>query len=110
MALSPKLTWDLANPKWAAELNPLLGNSQNNARILKSVPLVSGVNNINHLLGKTLQGWSIVRRRQYVVSGTPTAYDIYDTQDSNQTPQLTLKLTCSQGTLTLPVLVDISVF
>jgi hypothetical protein len=55
--LSPKLEWNLANPKWAATLNPLLANPMNNMSILKNVQLKTGTNVINHLLGRTMQGW-----------------------------------------------------
>lgn len=96
--------------KWASILNPLLSNPSVNSVILQRVPLTNGTNSINHTLGRKLQGWRIVRRRQFLVTGTPTAYDIYDVQDSNQYPDLTLKLTCNQGTGTNPVLVDLEVF
>lgn len=57
MALSPKLDWALANPKWAAELNPVLANPVTNLSILKNVNLVVGDNVINHNLGQQQQGW-----------------------------------------------------
>ncbi len=58
MALSAKLPWDLANPKWAAEINPLLalpilnGNLLTNISLVASTPLA-----INHLLQRMPQGW-----------------------------------------------------
>lgn len=58
--LSPKLPWELANPKWAAELNPIIANPMTNLMILKNVSLVNGTNVINHGLGKQQQGWVIV--------------------------------------------------
>lgn len=67
--LSPKLNWELANPKWAAELNPLLANPANNVLILKDVSLASGNNVINHLLGKTPQGWFLTD-----IQGAATIY------------------------------------
>lgn len=97
MALSPNLDWTFARTKWASELNPLLAAPQNNSSILRSVSLVVGANVVNHLLGRPLQGWKIVRQR--------AAASIYDTQDSNQTPALTLQLTSSAA-----VSVDIEVF
>lgn len=60
MALSQKLAWALANPKWASELNPLLSNPLNNVSILTNIVLQSGNNTINHLLGRLQQGWVIV--------------------------------------------------
>ena len=96
--------------KWKAQLDPLLAAPQVGGSILTQQKLVSGSNVLNHGLGQKLQGWYIVRRRQFKVSGTPTAYDITDTQDSNQMPQLTLQLYCTEGTSANPVLVDIYVF
>jgi len=95
---------------WSGTLNPLLANLLTQGQLLQSVPLVSGSNPVNHKLQRKLIGWYVTRRRQFKVTGTPTAYDIYDTQDSNQTPELTLTLTSSQGTSTNPVLVDLWVF
>lgn len=56
--LSPKLSWDLANPRWASLLNPVLslpilqGNQINDISLKASTPLV-----INHLLQRLPQGW-----------------------------------------------------
>ena len=108
--LSTRLTWEQAATKWSSALNPLLAQPLVQGNLLTEVKLVSGSNAINHGLGRPLQGWIIVRRRQFVVTGTPTAYDVVDTQDSNQMPQLTLQLVSSQGTSTNPVELDIYVF
>src|SRR5271165_7059301 len=83
--------------KWKSVLDVLLGNPLSASSVLKKVQLYSGSNTVNHLLGRDLQGWAIVRQRSLA--------NIYDTQDSNQTPQLTLLLTSSAK-----VLVDILVF
>lgn len=82
---------------WASELDPLLKNPTNNCSVLSSVQLQIGSNVINHKLGRKLQGWSVVRKR--------AAADVYDTQDSNPTPALTLTLTSSAV-----VVVDLLVF
>lgn len=82
---------------WAKALNPLLSTPSNKAVLLKSVSLVSGSNTINHTLGRTLQGWKIVRQR--------AAGSFFDTQDSNPMPELTLLLTSSAT-----VVVDLEVF
>lgn len=82
---------------WATQLNPLLANPLAQGQLLKSVSLVSGSNSINHKLGRKLQGWIIVRLR---ASAT-----VYDTQDANQSPAVTLQLTASA-----PVTVDLWVF
>lgn len=81
--------------KWRSLLNPLLAQPQ--AQIIKNVALVNGTTVINHLLGRPLQGWKPVRVR---ASAT-----IYDAQDSNQTPQVTLVLISSAA-----VVVDLEVF
>jgi hypothetical protein len=65
--------------------------------ILTSVKLASGTNSINHMLGRTLQGWFTVRVR--------AAATFYDTQDSNPTPDKTLQLTASGA-----VTVDLFIF
>lgn len=70
--------------RWASIIDPVISNPANNSLILKNVQLVSGTNIVNTLLGRKLQGWSIVRLR-----GAAT---IYDEQDTNSTPNLTLIL------------------
>ena len=72
---------------WATQLNPVLQNPLMAGRILSSVVLASGANVVNHGLGRKLQGWFLVRQR---ASGS-----VYETQDTNSTPALTLTLTAS---------------
>ncbi len=81
--------------KWRGILNPLLAKPQ--SIILTNVSLINGTTVINHLLGRPLQGWKPVRVR---ASAT-----IYDSQDSNQTPAVTLVLVSSAA-----VVVDLEVF
>lgn len=100
----------LLQARWASEIDPFLVNPSLKTLIIKDVKLISGTNVVNHLLGRKIQGWRIVRRRQFIVVGVPTAYDIYDVQDNNQHQGLTLLLTCDQGTTSNPVLVNIEVF
>ena len=84
--------------QWSSQLNPLLANPANQSSILQNVSLKAGVNNvINHLLGQKLQGWTLVRKR--------ASASVWDSQDSNQTPQLTLILNTSAD-----VVCDIEVF
>lgn len=66
-------------------------------QILSSIILTSGDNTVNHLLGRTLVGWHIVRQR---ASAT-----IYDKQDTNTSTDSTLVLNASAA-----VTVDILVF
>jgi hypothetical protein len=87
----------LLQTDWISKINPFLGNPANNSSILKDIPLVTGSNTVNHLLGRTLQGWSVIRR-----NGPAT---IYDTQASNPRPELTLVLVASA-----PVIVSLEVF
>ena len=82
---------------WAQQLNPVIQNPSLKSLILPSIQLVTGSNTINHLLGRKLQGWRIVRQRALA--------SIFDTQDSNTMPSLTLQLTSSA-----PVVCDIEVF
>lgn len=97
MGLPRRLSWDLAQDRWAAQLDPVLALPQNSSFIIKNIKLASGTNVINHLLGRKLQGWTLTRVRALAT--------IYDTQDTNQTPELTLVLVSSAV-----VTVDIEVF
>ena len=65
-------------------LNDLLKNEIVNNNILKDVKLVIGLNHINHLLGRELIGWFVIRRTSDAV--------IYDAQNTNKTPDVTLIL------------------
>lgn len=82
---------------WAKDLNPVLLVPLNSGVSLKSVSLASGDNSVNHLLGRNLQGWFIIRQR--------ASASVYDKQDSNQHPALTLTLNASAA-----VVVDLFVF
>lgn len=86
-SLSSKLPWDLANPKWAQRLNPLLANPVSNGQIISGVKVVTGSNTINHGLAKNLQGWFVVMNNANVT--------FYDNQTNNQYPDLTLLLIAS---------------
>jgi hypothetical protein len=93
----PNQNMMLMQNSWSRGLNVLLKNPALQSSILKNVALVAGTNTINTLLGQDLQGWSIVRQRG------PAS--IYDEQDSNPRPNLTLILVSSAA-----VTVDILVF
>lgn len=90
MALAPKLPWELANPKWAAELNPLLANLLVQGSVLSGITLIHGDNTINHLLARKLQG--------YIVILNSAAATFFDKQATNQRPDLTLVLNASAVT------------
>ncbi len=85
--LSPHLQWELANPKWAASLNPILANPLVGGNLLKGVMLATGDNTINHGLSEKLQG--------YIVVMASAGVTIYDKQTTNPRPQLTLVLNSS---------------
>lgn len=72
---------------WGAQLNPVLSNPITNGLVLTGVNLSVGANVVNHKLSRKLQGWIII--------GINAASTIYDTQASNQSPQLTLNLNSS---------------
>ncbi len=78
-------------------LNPIFNTPTLGGNLLTNISLVSGVNNINHGLGRTLNGWQIVRQRANA--------NIWDSQDNNKTPTLTLTLNSSAA-----VTCDIYVF
>lgn len=85
--LSSKLAWELANPKWAATLNPVVSNPIVGGNLLQGVALTTGVNTINHGLGDKLQGYIVVMKNANIT--------IYDSQSTNPRPQLTLVLNAS---------------
>ena len=87
----------LLETQWSSQINPLLSNPSLQSIILPNVALASGTNTVSHLLGRRLQGWRIVRQRALA--------SIYDNQDNNQMPNLTLVLISSA-----PVVCDIEVF
>jgi hypothetical protein len=91
--------FQLMQNRWGSILNPIVTRSQNQSIILKKIQLfaASNPNIINHLLQQPLQGWKIVRQR--------AAASIYDSQDTNSSPQLTLYLQTSAD-----VLIDLEVF
>ncbi len=72
----------LIQSKWAAIINPVLTNAANNSNLLTGIALINGVTVVNHLLGRMMQGWSIVD-----INGAAT---IYRSQPLNN---LTLTLT-----------------
>lgn len=78
-------------------VNPVLANPLVNGTILVGIVLLTGTNIVSHTLGRTLQGWFLVRQR--------SSASLYDTQDTNTTPSRTLVLVTSAN-----VTVDIYVF
>lgn len=95
--LPQKLPLDLMQTQWASQLNPVIDNPLSKPIVLKNVLLSTGTNTINHKLGQKLQGWFATRVRSSVT--------LYDQQDNNQTPNLTLVLIASA-----PASIDLAVF
>jgi hypothetical protein len=87
----------LMQSAWAAQINPVLGNPITQGTLIRNVALVTGANAINHKLGRALQGWVLTRQRASAA--------VYDTQDTNTHPELTLNLISSA-----PIVADIYVF
>lgn len=79
--------FNLMQTRWASQINPVITAAPNQPTLLENVVLINGTTVVNHLLGRTLQGWKIVRQRGPA--------NIYDNQDANQTPGLTLILVSS---------------
>lgn len=80
-------TFQLMQNSWVRVLNPIISNPSVNPTILKNITLKTGSNVINHLLGQKLVGWIVIRQRAEA--------NVYDTQDTCQTPNLTLNLVSS---------------
>lgn len=89
--------FSLMQTSWALALNPIINNISNQSIILKKIALINGTTVVNHLLGRKLTGWKIVRLRASAI--------IYDNQDNNTSPGLTLILISNAA-----VVVDIEVF
>lgn len=89
---------NLLQTRWASVINPVLSSPTSGGLILKEVFLDSGDNVVNHLLGRNLVGWILIRQRT-------SNGGVYDTQDTNPTPSRTLQLVAAT-----PTTVDILVF
>jgi hypothetical protein len=82
----------------AESLQPIIKNTRLDSLILKNIVLISGpVTKVPHKLGRVLSGWNVVRQRAQAT--------VWDTQDSNLSPELYLYLKTSAD-----VVVDIEVF
>lgn len=85
MAILPQqLNLNAMQNRWATILDPVVKSPIIQGSMLPNVKLVIGTNAVNHLLGRKLQGWFVV--------GIDGVASLYDTQATNQTPQLTLNL------------------
>lgn len=82
--LPQKQALSLMQTTWAQQLDPVISNEIVNGQLLQNQSLINGVTVVNHKLGRKLVGWFIV--------GINGAASVYDSQATNQTPQLTLVL------------------
>lgn len=89
--------FQLMQSAWATQLNPLIAAPFAQGVFLENVSLATGLNSINHKLGHPLRGWIVTRLK---ASAT-----LFDTQDTNVTPSVTLDLNASA-----PVVVSLFVF
>lgn len=92
MSLPLKLSWDMAQNRWAGQLNPLLATPITQGFMLSGISLSNGTTIVNHKLGRNLIGWFTV--------GINGAATIFDNQANNQTPDLTLSLTSNAAVIT----------
>lgn len=87
----------LLQTRWKSILDPFIAQPQLTSNILTNIALINGTTVVNHKLGHTLNGWKIVRQRADA--------SIYDNQNNNQTPDITLVLVSNAA-----VVCDIEVF
>lgn len=87
MGLSTKLPYELLLTQWSQALNPLLASPTASPSLITDVALLTGTNIINHKLGQKLKG--------YVVVLKSAASIIYDSQQTNPSPDKTLILNAS---------------
>lgn len=85
MKLPQGLTLQQTQNTWASKIDPILSNLLVQGQLISNINLLTGTNTINHRLDRKLIGWFIVR-----IKGPA---QIYDTQDTNNYPDLTLELT-----------------
>ena len=90
----------LMQTSWSSMLNPILNLPIINGVLIKNVSLIAANNptQVNHRLGRKLVGWQLSRQRNVPAQ-------VYDTQDSNTIPDLTLLLNT-----TADIVVDIWCF
>lgn len=82
--------FSMMQTNWASIINPLLKNPICNGIILNNISITTGVNYINHLLGRKLQGWIII--------GITDVASIVDDQANNSNSDKTLLLLSTANT------------
>lgn len=91
MSLPKQLPLELLQTTWAQQLDPVISNPILKGRQITNQTINIGTNVINHKLGRKLQGWFITSINGYA--------QLFDTQATNQTPQLTLNITSNADAL-----------
>lgn len=89
--LSSNLPWEMANPKWAAQLNPIIASPLSLVSIIQAT-LINGSTTINHGLGRPLQGWFLTD-----VNGAATIYRSQPFNDKTLTLTSSAVVTVSIG-------------
>ena len=87
----------LMQSRWKGILDPVLSNPSIQSIILERVSLGVGETSIDHKLGRKPIGWRVIRLRAPAF--------IFDVQDFNQRPDLTLDLNSDAVTV-----VDLEIF
>ncbi len=82
----------LMQSSWKSQLDPVLANPMNDILILKNISLINGVNVINHLLGRLMQGWILID-----VNGAATIYRSAPLSDKTLTLTSSAIVTVSIG-------------
>lgn len=59
MSLPLKLPWELAQNRWATDLNPIIKNVLIQGKLISNISITIGSNQINHLLSKQQTGYFI---------------------------------------------------
>lgn len=73
--------------RWKSLLDPVIASPLLGGHLLQNITLASGVNTINHELGRSLQGYFVV------LNSAPATFN--DNQSTNTMPGLTLNLVAS---------------
>lgn len=86
--LPQRLTLPQTQQQWAAILNPAINSPILQGQLLEGIPLLVGLNQINHGLQRNWIGW-------IVVDNNNGALQLQVDPNNNQTPILTIPMTSS---------------
>lgn len=79
----------LMQTSWKSVINPLLSNPVNQVFVIKDIKLITGNNTINHLQGRALNGYVVLRMKDAFAQ-------IYEVD--SPLPKLTIVLNASADT------------